>query len=72
LAIADVDKLPAAIAGAEISTEVYSSNSTLWGTLGDLYQKNGQHELANAAYKKALAIDPTLEKAKEGLKKPTG
>ena len=71
LAIANADKLPAAIAWLEISTEIYSTNPTLFTGLGDLYQKSGQHELATTAYKKALAIDPTFEKAKAGLKRQT-
>lgn len=43
--------------------------TALLGTLGDLYDQTGRSELAIETYRKALAIDPTLEKAKAGLKK---
>lgn len=69
LAIAGADKLDAAIAWLEISTETYPNDANLFGTLGDLYEKAGQPERAVAMYKKALEIDPNFEKAKAALKR---
>ncbi|MFY9622465.1 MAG: tetratricopeptide repeat protein [Pyrinomonadaceae bacterium] len=69
LAIAGTDKPGAAIDWLLNATEIYPNDANLFGTLGDLYDTTGQSERAIESYRKALAIDPALEKAKAGLKK---
>lgn len=68
LAIAGAVKLDVAIDWLLNATEIYPNDANLFGTLGDLYEKSGRQDLAVEAYKKALAIDPSFEKAKAKLK----
>ena len=67
--IDEAQRLNAAFTWLEIATEIHPNDANLFATLGDLYQKSGQSAQAVEAYKKALAIDPNLEKAKTALKK---
>lgn len=69
LAIAGADKLEAGIEWLKLATEFYPKEAALYGSLGDLYQKQGRREQAIDSYKKALEVDPNLEPAKEKLKK---
>lgn len=68
LAIAGADKLPAAIEWLKIATEIYPKEAALYGTLADLYLKQGHRDQAIEFYKKALEIDPNFEPAKKMLK----
>lgn len=68
LALAGMDKVPAAIEWLTLAIEIYPREAALYGTSGDLYLKQGQREQAIESYKKALEIDPNYEPAKEALK----
>jgi CubicO group peptidase (beta-lactamase class C family) len=69
LALAGIDKLEAGIAWLNLATEIYPKEAVLYGSLGDFYRQQGQREQAIETYKKALAVDPNFEHAKEMLKK---
>ncbi|HKP73572.1 MAG TPA: tetratricopeptide repeat protein, partial [Pyrinomonadaceae bacterium] len=68
-AMAGADKPEAGIEWLRLATEIYPKEASLYGTLGDLYQKLGRREQAVESYKRALEIDPNFEHAKEMLRK---
>ena len=71
LAIAGADQLPAAIEWLKLAVELYPDDAALYASMGDLYKKQGGSKQSIEYYKKALSIDPKLERAKEELKKLT-
>lgn len=56
----------------KLNAEVYPESANVYDSLGEAYVKNGQPELAEENYRKALAIDPGYESAIEALKKLGG
>jgi len=70
--LAGVAKLEAGIEWLKLAIELYPREASLYGTLGDFYQKQGQREQAIQTYKKALEVDPNFEHAKAMLKKLMG
>jgi tetratricopeptide (TPR) repeat protein len=56
----------------ELDVEAYPDSAKVYDSLGEAYAKSGDKTRAIENYKKALAIDPTLEtsiKALEELRK---
>lgn len=68
LALTGIGKPDVAIDWLQLAIEIYPREARLYGTLGDVYGKQGRREQSIEAYKKALEIDPTFEHAKEMLK----
>jgi tetratricopeptide (TPR) repeat protein len=68
LALAGI-RMDAGIEWLKLAIEIYPQEATLYGSIGDFYQKQGQREQAIESYKKALEVDPNYEHAKEALKK---
>lgn len=62
-------KVESAIEWLKIAIEIYPQEAVFYNTIGDFYQKQGQREQAIESYKRAVALDPKFELAKESLKK---
>jgi tetratricopeptide (TPR) repeat protein len=60
--------LPEAINLLKFEVQTYPDTSSGHATLAEAYLKSGQKQLAIENYKKALAINPDNEDAKEKLK----
>jgi tetratricopeptide (TPR) repeat protein len=60
--------LPEAIDLLKFEVQTYPDTSSGHATLADAYMKSGQKQLAIDNYRKALAINPDNEDAKEKLK----
>jgi len=60
--------LPEAISLLKFEVQIYPDTSSGHATLAVAYMKSGQKQLAIESYKKALAINPDNEDAKEKLK----
>jgi peptidylprolyl isomerase len=56
----------------KLNVEAYPQQPNVYDSLGEAYMVRGDKEKAIENYQKALAIDPTLESAKQALKKLTG
>jgi tetratricopeptide (TPR) repeat protein len=65
----DDNALPQAIELLKFEVQIYSDTSSGHATLAEAYEKSGQNQLALQNYKKALAINPENEDAKQALKK---
>ena len=61
-----------AIEVLKLNVEAYPQSANVYDSLGEAYMVRGDKEKAIENYQKALAIDPTMESAKEVLKKLTG
>ena len=61
-----------AIAVLKLNVEMYPQSANVYDSLGEAYALAGDKENAIENYRKALAIDPTMESAKQALKKLTG
>ena len=61
-----------AIEVLKLNVEAYPQSANVYDSLGEAYMVSGDKEKAIENYQKALAIDPTMESAKEALKKLTG
>jgi tetratricopeptide (TPR) repeat protein len=64
----DDNALPQAIDLLKFEVQIYPDTSSGHATLAEAYKKSGQKQLAIENYKKALAINPDNEDAKEKLK----
>jgi tetratricopeptide (TPR) repeat protein len=53
----------------KLAIQLHPQSGTLYEGLGDVYAKQGRNDEAIGSYKKALELDPTLQPAKEALKK---
>jgi len=56
----------------KLNVEAYPQQPNVYDSLGEAYIVRGDKEKAIENYQKALAIDPTMESAKQALKKLTG
>jgi peptidylprolyl isomerase len=61
-----------AIEVLKLNVEAYPQSANVYDSLGEAYLMRGDKEKAIENYRRALAIDPTMESAKEALKKLTG
>lgn len=65
-------QLDEAIEVFKLNVELYPQAANVYDSLGEAYMARGDKERAIENYQKALAIDPTMESAKQALKKLTG
>jgi hypothetical protein len=65
-------QLNEAIEVFKLNVELYPQAANVYDSLGEAYTAGGDKERAIENYQKALAIDPTMESAKQALKKLTG
>ena len=61
-----------AIAVLKLNVEAYPQSANAYDSLGEAYLVSGDKEKAIENYKRALAIDPTMESAKRALQMLTG
>ena len=61
-----------AIAVFTLNAEAYPQSPNVYDSLGEAYMVAGDKEKAIGNYQKALALDPTMESAKQALKTLTG
>ena len=56
----------------KLNVEAYPQSGNVYDSLGEAYMVRGDKEKAIENYRRALAIDPTMESAQQALKKLTG
>ena len=56
----------------KLNVEAYPQSANVYDSLGEAYLVRGDRENAIESYKRALAIDPTMESAQRALKKLSG
>ena len=56
----------------KLNVEAYPQSANVYDSLGEAYMLSGDKEKSIENYRRALAIDPTMESAKQALKKLTG
>ena len=56
----------------KLNVEAYPQSANVYDSLGEAYLVTGDKEKAIENYKRALALDPTMQSAKQALKKLTG
>jgi len=61
-----------AIEVLKLNVEAYPQSANVYDSLGEAYMVRGDKEKAIENYQRALAIDPTMESAKQALVKLTG
>jgi hypothetical protein len=61
-----------AIEVMKLNVEAYPQSANVYDSLGEAYMLRGDKEKAIENYQRALAIDPTMESAKQALTKLTG
>jgi hypothetical protein len=61
-----------AIEVLKLNVEAYPQSANVYDSLAEAYLLSGNREKAIESYRKALAIDPTMESAKQALKQLTG
>jgi hypothetical protein len=59
--------LPDAVAILAINTRVYPQSANVWDSYGESLENAGKRELAIAAYRKALALEPRTGSSRAGL-----
>lgn len=62
-------KFQEAIAVFKLNVEAFPKSANVYDSLAEAYMTNGDKQLAIEYYNKALAIDPSMESAKNNLKK---
>lgn len=65
-------KLNEGIALLKVAVDLYPKSTEAYDVLADAYETNGQKDLAIAAYKKSLEVNPQNANARERLKKLGG
>ena len=60
------------LAVLKLNVEAYPQSANVYDSLAEAYLLSGDKEKAIENYRKALAIDPTMESAKQALKQLTG
>ncbi|HEU0047827.1 MAG TPA: serine hydrolase [Nitrososphaera sp.] len=68
-ALADNDRVEDALELLLLTIDLYPKDATLYESVGELYSKAGNKVKAIEFYKKALALDPKLERSKQMLEK---
>ena len=66
------NKMAEAIALLKLNTELYPNAWNTYDSLGDVYMRTGEKELAITNFKKSLELNPENANAKEMLKKLAG
>ena len=61
-----------AIAVLKLNVEAYPQSANVYDSLAEAYLLSGDKEKAIENYRRAVAIDPTMESAKQALKQLTG
>ena len=61
-----------AIEVLKLNVEAYPQSANVYDSPGEAYMVRGDKETATENYQRALAIDPTMESAKQALVKLTG
>ena len=56
----------------KLNVEAYPQSANVYDSLGEAYMVSGDKEKAIENYRRALALDPTMESAKQALKKLAG
>ena len=56
----------------KLNVETYPQSANVYDSLGEAYLVSGDKEKAIENYRKALALDPTMESAKRVLQRLTG
>ena len=56
----------------KLNVEAYPQSANVYDSLGEAYMLHGDREKAIENYKRALALDPAMESAKQALMKLTG
>lgn len=56
----------------KLNVEAYPRSANVYDSLGEAYMLRGDREKAIESYRRALAIDPTMESAKQALRRLTG
>jgi tetratricopeptide (TPR) repeat protein len=56
----------------KLNVEAYPQSANAYDSLGEAYLVTGDKEKAIENYKRALALDPTMQSAKQALKRLTG
>jgi tetratricopeptide (TPR) repeat protein len=58
-----------AIGALKVAVKLHPRHYTAWVNLGKVYEEFGQRQLAQDAYAKALAINPNIPHARQGLQR---
>ncbi len=62
-------RVPEAVATFAINARVYPASGNVWDSYGEGLENAGQRDLAIAAYRKALAIEPRIGSSRDGLRR---
>ncbi|MEO8199908.1 MAG: hypothetical protein ABI679_05235 [Gemmatimonadota bacterium] len=62
-------KVPEAVGVFAINARVYPQSGNVWDSYGEGLENAGKRDLAVAAYRKALAIEPRIGSSRDGLRR---